>query len=812
MAPPSPKPSVRREPACRCQVAASPSSTGNTAVPSAPSASTRAPFSSATAATSRMNSRCSRCAFVTTATVGLAMAARRAISPGWFMPSSTTATACTPSRRRSSVSGRPMSLLKLPSVASARSPCQARRMEATICVVVVLPLLPPTATSGNAAKRARQAAPSAPSASRASATSSPARSASAMPRSASAATAPAAFASARNSAPSKRSPRKATKRSPSRSVRVSLCTRAIGVAGSPRRRDPGSRACSWPSVAIGAAPLRVRSAARACSTSENGAVVPAISCVVSCPLPATRTTSSAAARATARAIASARSTTGLDPLARRDLDAGQDLGDDRFRRFTTRVVARHDDAVGEARRDGAHPRPLGRVAIAAAPEHAPERAAAGAGEGPQRDERLLERVGRVRVVDDDIRRADVPRAIGDALHPPRHGAETGAGAGGVLERDAQRAQGSDDAQHVGDVVAADLGAADEGPARRRRRGGEVGRVAFDDRERQALRRLDDVGGDQSRGACRVEGGRPQRGSGRGDPCRERRAERVVDVQHRRTEAGPVEEARLGGPVGLHRAVRVEVVLGQVREDGDGDHRAVEPVLGEADRGGLDGTGGVALADEPGQRRLQRRRVGRRQAGGDHAAPVVGHAQRADRAASLPEAAERLGDPPAGRGLAVGAGDGDDGEFGAGSAEEDGGDRPGGLLQAGERREPRTFIEGERIGAFGLDQAGGRARLERGGDEASGVVGRTGPGEQRVAAAEPSAVGDERAGAACLQPGAGGLGRGEPLQPGAHWKLSVAAGRSRRTMPCFTSRSGATPRMRIACVTTSLKTGAATAPP
>ena len=68
-----------------------------------------------------MNSRCSRCALLTSAIVGAAICARRAISPAWFMPSSTTA-ARQPSRRRSSVSGTPMSLLKLPSVANAASP------------------------------------------------------------------------------------------------------------------------------------------------------------------------------------------------------------------------------------------------------------------------------------------------------------------------------------------------------------------------------------------------------------------------------------------------------------------------------------------------------------------------------------------------------------------------------------------------------------------------------------------------------------------------------------------------------------------
>src|SRR5438876_3274931 len=45
-------------------------------------------------------------------------------------------------RRRSKVSGTPMSLFRFPSVENAESPSQARRMDAIICVTVVLPLLP----------------------------------------------------------------------------------------------------------------------------------------------------------------------------------------------------------------------------------------------------------------------------------------------------------------------------------------------------------------------------------------------------------------------------------------------------------------------------------------------------------------------------------------------------------------------------------------------------------------------------------------------------------------------------------------------
>ena len=52
------------------------------------------------------------------AIVGCAIAASSAVSPGWFMPTSMTATAWF-SRRPRIVRGSPMALLKLPRVASA---------------------------------------------------------------------------------------------------------------------------------------------------------------------------------------------------------------------------------------------------------------------------------------------------------------------------------------------------------------------------------------------------------------------------------------------------------------------------------------------------------------------------------------------------------------------------------------------------------------------------------------------------------------------------------------------------------------------
>ena len=150
------------------------------------------------------------------------------------MPSSTTASLCV-GRKRSRVSGTPMSLFKLPCVASAASDAATRNMLATICVTVVLPLLPVTAMSGKA-NCLRHALARCCKAWWVSLTSSPLQPIAC--RCAgwhSAAAAPAARACSKKLLASKRSPRKATNKSPACRVRVSVCTRLIASAPSPTK-------------------------------------------------------------------------------------------------------------------------------------------------------------------------------------------------------------------------------------------------------------------------------------------------------------------------------------------------------------------------------------------------------------------------------------------------------------------------------------------------------------------------------------------------------------------------------------------------
>src|SRR5215218_2917826 len=80
------------------------------------------------------------------------------------------------------------------------------------------------------------------------------------------------------------------------------------------------------------------------------------------------------------------------------LDPGEDLVDDRRRVLGARVVRRDDRLVGQARGDLAHLRALAAVAVAAAAEDAEQ--AAGR-QRARRREHVLQRVGRVRVVDED---------------------------------------------------------------------------------------------------------------------------------------------------------------------------------------------------------------------------------------------------------------------------------------------------------------------------------------------------------------------------------------------------------------------------
>jgi hypothetical protein len=96
------------------------------------------------------------------------------------------------------------------------------------------------------------------------------------------------------------------------------------------------------------------------------------------------------------------------------LDAGDHCRSDRAGVFTARIVVGDHDAIAARRRDAPHFRALAGIAIAPAAEYADELVALRDGRA-QCIEHLLQRVGRVRVIDHD----EGLRSAADSLHPSR---------------------------------------------------------------------------------------------------------------------------------------------------------------------------------------------------------------------------------------------------------------------------------------------------------------------------------------------------------------------------------------------------------
>ena len=220
--------------------------------------------------------------------------------------------------------------------------------------------------------------------------------------------------------------------------------------------------------------------------------------------------------------------------------------------------------------------------------------------------------------------------------------------------------------------------------------------------------------------------------------RQRQALLVVDVDDRGLQPGPAEQLLLGFPVGLHRAVVVEVVLREVGEDRHADARAVQPALHDADGRGFDGTGLQAVVQEGAELPLQQHRVGRGEADEFHIGRAAG-SQRADDAARQRAVAahtgQRLRQPPRGRRLAVGARDGEHLQGARRLVEVRGGDRPRGRLQLRVGGD-RVRVEAERLDALMLDQASRRAARDGRRHVRAPVRRRAGPGDEAVARAPP----------------------------------------------------------------------------
>ena len=315
------------------------------------------------------------------------------------MPSSITATRCC-ARSPSSVSGRPIALLRLPRVAcTASAPKCARRIAREHLLHRRLAVAADDDDHRDRELRAASArrAARAPPADRPPRRRSPA---SALARSAatSAAAAPRSNAAATKSWPSKRSPFSATNRSPGASARrVGRHAREAHVAA-----DEASVHGAGGGRRIHHAPLHAASAAATTRASEKWWRTPLLLLVVLVALAGDqhhvarpRLGDRHPDRGGAVELhAPAPVGRCRIPLHHRVRDGRGVLG--------ARVVAGDDDAVGEPPGHRAHLGPLALVAIAAAAEHADE-LAAGSDRRPQRRQHLRQRIRRMRVIDDHQR-------------------------------------------------------------------------------------------------------------------------------------------------------------------------------------------------------------------------------------------------------------------------------------------------------------------------------------------------------------------------------------------------------------------------
>ena len=228
-------------------------------------------------------------------------------------------------------------------------------------------------------------------------------------------------------------------------------------------------------------------------------------------------------------------------------DAGNDGVDDRPRSLRPRVVRRHDHAICHLRRYRAHLRTLACIAITAAPEHHED---GPVGDLAGRAEDLGQAVGRVGVVDDDGRRAlavDV-----DTLEASRHGMNAGQPLGDGVELDAERRRGGRRGERVHHVEAATQADLD---------------VPSQPRECVSVRRDDEVRHVADRVRHHLDRGGVE----------EQATVRIVDVGHPSPGEVRSEQARLGPEVLLDRAVQVEVIRAEVREDGNSEPCPVDPV-------------------------------------------------------------------------------------------------------------------------------------------------------------------------------------------------------------------------------------------
>ncbi|MPN07156.1 hypothetical protein SDC9_154422 [bioreactor metagenome] len=262
---------------------------------------------------------------------------------------------------------------------------------------------------------------------------------------------------------------------------------------------------------------------------------------------------------------------------------------------------------------------------------------------------------------------------------------------------------------------------------------------------------------------------PQVERARGELCVQVRALRVIDIDHGRLQAGRVEQRSLGLPVGLHAAVVVQVVLGEIGEQSHANLAAIQTVLDDADGRCLDGAGREALVGVAAEHALQQHRVRRghaRRLQRRRYAHAQGAHQRTAGASLERHLGQRMGQPPGCGGLAIGAGHGQHVELATGMSKP--------LVGNQSRRGLQILESGNTVAAqvkglqaFGLHQHGGSSLLQSLAHVGSAISGCSGPGDKSIACLDLAAIGLQVTLHTAAQPG-NGLGCiVQDLNLGAH---------------------------------------------
>ncbi|MCY1413273.1 hypothetical protein D9M71_287010 [compost metagenome] len=396
--------------------------------------------------------------------------------------------------------------------------------------------------------------------------------------------------------------------------------------------------------------------------------------------------------------------------------ARADIGEDLLRIFSARVVIGDQHTIRQALGHFGHQRTLTAITVATAAEQAQQLAF---GMRAQCLQHLLQGIGGMRVIDHHQRLA----AATQALHAPDRAFQHRGDLENFVQRVIQGHQGADRREHVAQVEAPEQAAAQR-----------VLTLGSDDHGAHAIiieMRFAAVQrsgwilqavADQAR--LTLLGCQPP-------------TKVVIEVDHPATQVRPAEQARLGVFVGLHAAVVIEVITGQVGHHRDVECQGGDPALVQGMGRHFHGHGlgpGLLQVVEGG---LHGDRVRRGQATALQGAIEAG-TEGADQTAVLTEQVQRLGHQLGDAGLAVGTGDTHQVEQTAWLTIETPGDVRELRRQALDRNQ-RHFGDRQHGGAFGFVGNRRRTALERVGNVFTAIHARTRHRQEQVARAYVTAV-------------------------------------------------------------------------